>query len=218
MITFQSSPTTGGGCDEIFNLEASAAPHVSIPTHHGGRVRHWRHRHPRPGAVVSIPTHHGGRVRPRSPRADNRPANGFNPHPPRGAGATADAIAETLGIPVSIPTHHGGRVRRRLVTDLPRPAIVSIPTHHGGRVRQLRAYANTSVSLLFQSPPTTGGGCDESGRGLASAMASFQSPPTTGGGCDESTCSRWTRTTRCFNPHPPRGAGATLLAREAGDD
>ncbi len=117
-IEFQSPPTTGGGCDVDLSVFDPAWVAVSIPTHHGGRVRRDDVRDDTVHLHVSIPTHHGGRVRldvqalclschsfnphpPRGAGATHHPILGpvvthrFNPHPPRGAGATAPKGAES---------------------------------------------------------------------------------------------------------------------------
>ena len=86
---------------------------------------------------------------------------------------------------VSILTHPEGRVRHVwMYNAIPRATLVSILTHPEGRVRRnIRSKAVGWINW-FQSSPTPKGGCDTKKR----------------------RCSRprW-----CFNPHPPRRAGAT---------
>ena len=61
----------------------------------------------------------------------------------------------------------------------------------------------------FQSSPAADGGCNQTSDNLTVSAQGFQSSPAADGGCNSpATPAVWPRV--CFNPHPPRTAGATV--------
>ena len=136
---------------------------------------------------VSILTRPEGRVQRSAPISLTSLMAGFNPHPPRRAGATACSWAGARG---------GGCFN-------PHPPRRAGATRSSPRTCQSRA--------LFQSSPAPKGGCNSPGPGAPrSAAASFNPHPPRRAGA---TWRGWRcgggRPLASFNPHPPRRAGAT---------
>ena len=129
----------------------------------------------------------------RAPRTKmNITDQSFNPHPPRTAGATsASHVPLRPGCVVSILTRRGRRVQRGCGTRwlLNRRRLVSILTRRGRRVQQYTLSTSACVRVQRRSILT------RRGRRVQRKLDSRQR-------VDRGSC---------FNPHPPRTAGATLI-------
>ena len=136
VLLFQSSPARGGGCNRRVWRVRHNTQAVSILTRPWGRVQLAACvGQAEYGVVVSILTRPWGRVQLVS-RAVLQPLdNGFNPHPPVGAGATLQSLLGLLGhTQVSILTRPWGRVQRYSPnsTRIPRGRFQSSPARGGG--------------------------------------------------------------------------------------
>ena len=168
-----------------------------------------------------------------SGRKQSAGSTGFNPHPPRRAGATPKSAGALAPDGVSILTHPEGRVRRGADCAGRAPPDVSILTHPEGRVRRGDSGTYSPPSSSFQSSPTPKGGCDPIEpvdterrqrvsilthpegrvrlwvvRPTGRLNTSFNPHPPRRAGATRTT-SNPCSARRCFNPHPPRRAGAT---------
>ena len=132
---FQSSPARGGGCNPREQTRRPARFWVSILTCPWGRVQLGVHGAFAQPFMVSILTRPWGRVQ----RCNERVCDSW--------------------VAVSILTRPGGRVQHLLGFSPYYSAVVSILTRPWGRV-QLRSNPQPSNSLLFQSSPARGGGCN----------------------------------------------------------
>ena len=183
---FQSSPASKGGC--------------------------YDHR---PGACCCVamfqssPASKGGCYWQRLPSECLR-CQGFNPHPPRRAGATAPNLAVGVLVHrVSILTRLEGRVLRSPAPPRSRCRPESFNPHPPRRAGATRSVPCCDRRTVFQSSPASKGGCYAVGVCLGDAVL-LVSILTRLEGRVLRCC--WYRPIRCcqsFNPHPPRRAGAT---------
>jgi hypothetical protein len=129
-----------------------------------------------------------------------------------GAGATDFQHAlDRLRAFQSSPARGGGCNARRTAADaLRRP--VSILTRPWGRVQRWTPASIHGSARWFQSSPARGGGCNGGVQRDALHLRCFNPHPPVGAGAT-STCNYTAVATRSkstrFNPHPPVGAGAT---------
>ena len=156
----------------------------------------------------------------------------FNPRPPRRAGATGINLSALVFTPVSILAHPEGRaLQRRLCNPWMPYRFQSSPTPKGGRYYQKITFVDVIESFNPRPPRRAGAtpwyACNAldinvsilahpEGRALPSsaraltALRWFQSSPTPKGGRYEAKRAVYCAV-RCFNPRPPRRAGATQL-------
>ncbi len=159
--------------------------------------------------LVSILTRPEGRVLRIAPRIAPARRCCFNPHPTRRPGATVGAAACGGGQNVSILTRPEGRVLPVREPGAPRCVSVSILTRPEGRVLPLstRSDGDTYVVSILTRPE---------GRVLPHALPvrghkqGFQSSPDPKAGCYGLAIAAPACLT-CFNPHPTRRPGATVV-------
>ncbi len=189
-MSFQSPLAPRGGCNPLREFPGPFPLLVSIPTRPERRVQ--------PLAIIGRPASFSMFQSPPAPRGGCNarwwsgavPAgSGFNPHPPREAGATRS----TSGCP-----------SRRV------PARVSIPTRPERRVQPACNASLAGDMSAFQSPPAPRGGCNSAAGGRA-APEILVSIPTRPERRVQPARTVARRQCRGFNPHPPREAGATYI-------
>jgi len=207
-LSFNPHPPRRAGA--TCNLHLSHAPmHVSIPTHPEGQVQRAGSGGREPLRGVSIPTHPEGQVQRKMGTGQDEPTTvsipthpegqvqqietlralniikGFNPHPPRRAGATIQALCKTNGdFMFQSPPTPKGRCNDGLQRLFRVGWEVSIPTHPEGQVQHPTAY-------------------------LLAALSPVSIPTHPEGQVQPVWCRRCARLAPGFNPHPPRRAGAT---------
>ena len=136
---------------------------------------------------------------------------GFNPHPPRRAGATRKAVRVSRGSArfQSSPAPKGGCNGHRSHTNH-HPLSVSILTRPEGRVqRSPHSQHALSPSSFNPHPPRRAGATPQSRRLHALLQCRFNPHPPRRAGATLASCSGLARVAG-FNPHPPRRAGATM--------
>ena len=167
---------------------------VSILTRPWGRVQRQTQQLPSSRHLVSILTRPWGRVqRVRRGRAQGRSA--FQSSPARGGGCNLSSRF--------VSVVRGNRFN-------PHPPVGAGAAGCGR--------SKCWIQCVFQSSPARGGGCNQHSHSQEiPPWQSFQSSPARGGGCNR--CWAGWQTTSCcgFNPHPPVGAGATLLGNPCGE-
>src|SRR3989344_4960716 len=135
-------------------------------------------------------------------------ADCFNPHPLRGAGATrARRTAESTHSCFNPPPLRGAGATFYAVAPLDQ-CHVSILTRSEERVQRQRD-SGTARYLMFQSSPAPRSGCNCRAVRPRRSSRCFNPRPLRGAGA---TAAAWFfgSAIKCFNPHPLRGAGATI--------
>ena len=190
---FQSSPVPEDGCNAT-DWSSGTPRLVSILTRPGGRVQPERRNANAGEHIVSILTRPGGRVQRGQRCSRSREAAGFNPHPSRRTGATADpeGALEMLSQFQSSPVPEDGCNWRSCCGSASRRKV-SILTRPGGRVQPPKrnaARASPEVSILTRP----------------------------GGRVQHEDFCCVCPTSHCFNPHPSRRTGATRQASSPDSD
>jgi hypothetical protein len=186
-------------------------------------------------ASTMCSTRPGGRVLRRWTRRCGWTTTGFNPHPPRRAGATRAALAGCLTAVCFNPHPPSGAGATRLLppelADLvaavfqPSPAKLSkdaaaelrFNPHppNGAGATTLMLAVSTPVSCFNPHPPN-GAGATSARRPCSRwCGAGFQPSPAQRGGCYIPASRGPRRHSDRFNPHPPNGAGATACRMQS---
>ena len=209
LYRFQSSPDPKAGCNRFECQRLVCVACVSILTRPEGRVQPviaWLAIH---GFGVSILTRPEGRVQQTVSSGSDRRSAGFNPHPTRRPGATAeDMVCDDYADAVSILTRPEGRVQQAPPLRLRRCRRVSILTRPEGRV-QLSKHEYPVARSCFNPHPTRRPGATPTDQPISLANYLFQSSPDPKAGCNNACRSSSLPSSSGFNPHPTRRPGAT---------
>ena len=133
--------------------------------------------------------------------------NGFNPRPPRRAGATLTRLQAIRPTKVSILARPEGQALLYTVQEMPDKQKVSILARPEGQAL-LVCYPVLVDSVMFQSSPAPKGRRYPERRHKDKCLRLFQSSPAPKGRRYRPGAGRLLGLAR-FNPRPPRRAGAT---------